>query len=52
MTASEIAQLNTHKVSLETRLADRDSELKQLREDYKKLQADLVAIAKTGKDKH
>ncbi|MCW5597560.1 MAG: DNA-binding protein [Nitrosomonas sp.] len=52
MTASEIAQLNTHKTALETRLADRDSELKQLREDYKKLQAELIAIAKTGKDKH
>ncbi|GJM05899.1 MAG: hypothetical protein DHS20C09_18950 [marine bacterium B5-7] len=52
LTASEIAQLNTHKTALETRLADRDSELKQLREDYKKLHAELVAIAKTGKDKH
>ena len=49
---SEITQLNTHKTALETRLADRDSALQQLREDYSKLQAELVAIAKIGKDKH
>ena len=40
------SDLKTKNAALETRLSDRDSELERLREDYAKLQAELIAIAK------
>jgi predicted nuclease with TOPRIM domain len=42
-------QLATEKTALEARLSDRDTELHRLRDDYEKLQKELVAIAKAKK---
>ena len=44
---TQISELTTQKIALETRLSDRDSELERIRADYKKLQTELITIAKT-----
>ncbi len=44
---TQISELTTQKTALETRLSDRDSELERIRADYKKLQTELITIAKT-----
>lgn len=44
---TQISELTTQKTALETRLSDRDNELERMRADYKKLQAELITIAKT-----
>ena len=44
---SQISELTTQNTALETRLSDRDNELERLRADYKKLQGELVTIAKS-----
>lgn len=41
-----VTELMVKNTALETRLGDRDDELKRLRADYEKLQADLIEIAK------
>jgi chromosome segregation ATPase len=45
-----IAELSAGQGALETRLADRDTELDRLRQDYTKLQAELIEIAKKKPD--
>jgi chromosome segregation ATPase len=44
-----VSHLTTEKTALEARLSDRDAEVDRLREDYEKLQKELVAIAKAKK---
>jgi len=44
---TQISELATQKTALETRLSDRDNELDRMRADYKKLQTELITIAKT-----
>jgi len=44
---TQISELTTQKTALETRLSDRDNELERMRADYKKLQTELITIAKT-----
>ena len=44
---TQISELTTQKIALETRLSDRDSELERIRADYKKLQTELITIART-----
>ncbi len=43
---SKTAEISAQNKALETRLADRDKELKRLQASYEKLQAELLAIAK------
>lgn len=42
-----IAELTAKNTAMETRLGDRDDDLKRLRADYEALQAQLIEIAKT-----
>jgi DNA-binding transcriptional regulator GbsR (MarR family) len=42
----QISSFTTEKTALETRLSDRNEEMKRIRGDYEKLQAELLDIAK------
>ena len=46
-TQATITELTAKNTALETRLGDRDDELKRLRADYERLQTELIEIAKS-----